>query len=211
MRTGVQEGVLHDAIATAFGRERAKVQRAHLLVGDLGEVAVLAKHDQLASASFRLFHPLQFMLATPQETAQDAAETIAGRTFFAEDKLDGIRAQVHKQGERVVIYTRTMDRTDDSFPDVVASLRDLPGDFLLDGEIVPYRDGRVLPFAHVQKRLGRKVPTPKILRDNPAVFIAFDVLYLNGELLMNKPLRERREALQSLAPSPRTRGEGGGE
>src|SRR5207248_4259645 len=98
---------------------------------------------------------IQFMLATPQETADDAAATIAGRTFFAEDKLDGIRAQVHKSGERIAIYTRTMDRTDASFPDVVDAVAKLPGEFLLDGEIVPYRDGKVLPFAHIQKRLGR--------------------------------------------------------
>src|SRR6185503_2353207 len=118
------------------------------------------------------------------ETAEEAAKTIAGRTFFAEDKLDGIRAQVHKQGDRVAIYTRTMDRTDESFPDVVEAIRKLPGDFLLDGEIVPWRDGKVLPFAHIQKRLGRKLLSAKILRENPAMFIAFDILYLDGQLLM---------------------------
>jgi DNA ligase-1 len=138
------------------------------------------------------------MLATPQETATDAVETMGGKPFYAEDKLDGIRAQVHKSGDRVVIYTRTMDRADASFPDVVAAIDKLPGDFLLDGEIVPYRDGRVLPFAHIQKRLGRKALTPKILKDNPAVFIAFDILYRDGELLMDAPLRERRPALEAV-------------
>src|SRR5262249_52120036 len=156
---------------------------------------------QLATALFKLFHPIQFMLATPQETAQDAANTIAAagdHAFFAEDKLDGIRAQVHKQGERIAIYTRTMDRTDESFPDVVAAIAKIPGDFLLDGEIVPFKDGKVLPFAHIQKRLGRKVLTPKILRDNPATLIAFDILYRDGELLMDKPLHERRRAMENL-------------
>ena len=198
LRTGVQEGVLIDAIARAFARERKDVQRAVLLVGDLGDVAVLAKHDRLASATFTLFHPVQFMLATAQEDAAQAVRTMVGRTFFAEDKLDGIRAQVHKQGDRIAIYTRTMDRTDEGFPDVVEALRALPGDFLLDGEIVPLRDGRVLPFAHIQKRLGRKVLTARILRDNPAAFIAFDMLYCDGEVLMDHPLRQRRAALESL-------------
>jgi DNA ligase 1 len=202
LRTGVQEGVLHYAIAQAFARDGKSVQRGQLLVGDLGDVAVLARHDQLASAQFKLFHPIQFMLATPQETASDAIETMDGKPFLAEDKLDGIRAQVHKSGNRVVMYTRTMDRTDESFPDVVAAIRKLPGEFLLDGEIVPYRDGRVLPFAHIQKRLGRKVLTPKILKDNPATFIAFDILYRDGELLMDKPLRERRAALETLGGFP---------
>src|SRR5688572_6586793 len=198
LRTGVQEGVLQAGVAQAFGKELKSIQRALLLVGDLAEVAVLARHDQLASATFKLFHPIQFMLATPQETASDAVETMNGRAFYVEDKLDGIRAQAHKSGDRVVMYTRTMDRTDESFPDVVAALRTLSGDFLLDGEIVPYRDGRVLPFAHIQKRLGRKVLTPKILKDNPAVFIAFDILYRDGVLLMDKPLRERRAGLEAL-------------
>jgi DNA ligase-1 len=141
------------------------------------------------------------MLATPQETPEEAARTMAGRTFFAEDKLDGIRAQVHKQGERIAIYTRTMDRTDESFPDVVAAVARIPGDFLLDGEIVPFKDSKVLPFAHIQRRLGRKVLTPKIIRDHPATLIAFDILYRDGELLMDKSLRERRKALESLTDS----------
>ncbi len=86
----------------------------------------------------------------------------------------------------------------------------LPGEFLLDGEIVPYRDGVVLPFAHIQKRLGRKVLTPKILRENPAAFIAFDILYRDGELLMDCPLRVRREALVTLCDG-KERDAGGGD
>jgi DNA ligase-1 len=208
MRTGVQEGVLQAAIAQAFGKMLAKIQRCQLLVGDLDEVAVLARNDQLDVAQFRLFHPLQFMLATPQETAEDAAATLEGRAFFAEDKLDGIRAQVHKSGgtgeaARVAIYTRTMDRTDASFPDVVAAISQVPGEFLLDGELVPWRDGQVLPFAHIQKRLGRKALTAKVLRDNPVVFVAFDVLYRDGRLLMDCPLKLRRQELHALC------GEGG--
>ncbi len=203
LRTGVQEGVLEAAVAAAFNQPLPAVRRALLMVGDLDAVAVLAKHDQLAAAAFTLFHPIQFMLATPQETAEVAAATLAGRPFVAEDKLDGIRAQVHKDGERIAIYTRTMDRTDDSFPDVVEAVRRLPGTFLLDGEIVPYRDGVVLPFANIQKRLGRKVLTAKILRDHPAVFIAFDVLYRDGLLLMDQPWRERHAALDALLSGTR--------
>lgn len=199
LRTGVQEGVLQAGVALAFEKDLKAIQRALLLIGDLADVAVLARHDQLASATFNLFHPIQFMLAAPQETAKDAALTMNGRAFYAEDKLDGIRAQVHKSDDRIAIYTRTMDRTEASFPDVVAALGHLGGDVLLDGEIVPYREGRVLPFAHIQKRLGRKLLTEKILKDNPAAFIAFDILYRDGELLMDKPLRERRAALEALA------------
>lgn len=199
IRSGVREGVLQAAIAQAFEKELAVIQRCQLLVGDLDEVAVLAKNDALDVARLRLFHPIQFMLATPQETAELAAEALGGRTFWAEDKLDGIRAQVHKSGERIAIYTRTMDRTDESFPDVVSAIAKLPGEFLLDGEIVPYREGQVLPFAHIQRRLGRKALTPRILRENPAAFIAFDILYRDGELLMDCPLQTRRQSLDALA------------
>lgn len=199
MRSGAKEGVLQAAIAKAFDKPPAEIQRVQLLVGDLEEVAILARQNALNTATFRLFHPIQFMLATPQETADDAIKTIAGRTFWAEDKLDGIRAQVHKSGDRIAIYTRTMDRTDEAFPDVVAAVARLPGDFLLDGELVPWRDGCVLPFAHIQKRLGRKVLSARILRENPCAFIAFDILYRDRALLMDKPLKQRREALMALA------------
>lgn len=198
LRTGVQEGVLQAAVAQAFDKPLAAIQRAQLLVGDLDEVAILARRGELQHAAFKLFHPIQFMLATPQEAPADAVATMAARSFFAEDKLDGIRAQVHKQGDRIEIYTRTMDRIDASFPDVVRILAGLPGDLLLDGEIVPYRDGQVLPFASIQKRLGRKQLTGNILRDYPCVFMAFDLLYLNGELLMDRPLRQRRAQLDVL-------------
>jgi len=199
MRSGAREGVIQAAIAQAFDKPLAAVQRCQLLVGDLDEVAVLARNDGLDVARFRLFHPIQFMLATPLETAQLAAEAIARRTFFAEDKLDGIRAQVHKSAARVAMYTRTMDRADESFPDVVAAVAKIPGEFLLDGEIVPYRGGQVLPFAHIQRRLGRKRLSPKMLHENPAAFIAFDILFQDGELLMDCPLRKRRDALACQA------------
>lgn len=203
MRTGVQEGVLQAAIAQAFDRPLAEVQRCQLLVGDIDEVAVLARHDAMRSAAFRLFHPIQFMLAAAQETADEAAGTIGGRVFQAEEKLDGIRAQIHKSGERIAIYSRTMDRVDGSFPDVVAQVSALPGDLLLDGEIVPWRDGAVLPFAHIQRRLGRKALTPRVLRENPCAFVAFDILYRDGELLLDRPLRERRAVLNELCEACR--------
>ena len=199
LRTGAREGVLQSAVAVAFGKTLAEIQQTQLLVGDLGDVGLLAKSDRMQSATFKLFHPITFMLAVPRETANDVFETLEGRTYIAEHKLDGIRAQIHKSEDRIAIYTRTMDRMDESFPDVVAAIAKIPGNFLLDGEIVPYRDGVVLPFANIQKRLGRKMLTPKILRDHPAAFIAFDLLFHGGELLMNRPLRDRRAKLNLLS------------
>lgn len=207
LRTGVQEGLLQAAVAEAFGRPLKAVRRCQLLVGDLDAVALLAREDRLACAAFGLFHPVQFMLATPQETSDEAAKALAGRAFFAEDKLDGIRAQVHKRGDRVALYTRTMDRADEAFPEVVEAMKGLPGDFLLDGEVVPFAGGAVSPFAHLQRRLGRKAPSAEHLQRYPVTLVAFDLLYRDGDLLMDLPLRERRARLaelaaRSLVPSP---------
>ena len=207
LRTGVREGVLVGAVAEAFDREAEAVRRALLLNGDLGDVALLARQNRLGDARFRLFHPIGFMLANPQETAADAAKTVAAteRSWVAEHKLDGIRAQIHKEGvgdlARVSIYSRTLDRIDDGFPDIVRQVRKLPGDWLLDGEIVPYDEvaGEVTAFANLQRRLGRKDPSAKVLQQFPARFVAFDLLYRDGEPLIDLPLSERRAKLMDLA------------
>ena len=206
LRTGAREGVIQAAVAEAFGREFDAVRRATLLVGDLGDVALLARHDRLGDARFRLFHPVGFMLATPQETAEEAAKTVdkTARPWLTEHKLDGVRAQIHKQGNgalaRVALYSRTLDRSDDSFPEIVRHARTLPGDWLLDGEIVPWDEatGRVTAFANVQKRLGRKDPSEKVQRQYPCRFVAFDLLFRDGANLLDRPLSERRAALLEL-------------
>ncbi|MEM6312654.1 MAG: ATP-dependent DNA ligase, partial [Planctomycetota bacterium] len=232
LRTGVRDGNLLAALAEAFDRPEADVRRAALLIGALDAVAVRAKHDTLAEAEFALFHPIQFMLANPVETAEEAAGKLGGEVgelvsgsvgkedvpthppthpltnsptssshFLCDDKLDGIRGQVHKDaaGDKLHIYTRTLDRTDESFPDVVDQLQKVSGSFLLDGEILPYKRGKVLPFSSIQKRLGRKTLTASILRQHPCVFVAFDILYRDGVLLMDAPLTERRAVLEDLA------------
>jgi DNA ligase-1 len=91
-----------------------------------------------------------------------------------------------------------MDRADDAFPDVVEAMQRIPGDFLIDGEIVPWLNDAVGPFAHLQRRLGRKSPPAEIVRNYPVAIMAFDLLYLDGELLMDRPLRERRAKLEAL-------------
>jgi DNA ligase-1 len=202
LRTGVREGVLQAAVAVAFNALLPKVQRCQLLVGDLDEVAVLARRGELEAPTFRLFHPIQFMLATPKETPEELADALDGRMFLAEDKLDGIRAQVHKSGDgvaaRIAIYTRTMDRIEESFPDVVQQVQRASGDFLLDGEIVPYANGRVLPFGQLQRRLGRKRPPAAVLREHPCAFVAFDALYGDARLLMDELLSQRRQVLERI-------------
>jgi DNA ligase-1 len=198
LRIGLKQGLVEDALARGFGRPLASVSHAAMLLGDLGEVAVLARADALDRAALRLFHPLGAMLATPAASPQEALANLPEGWALVEDKFDGIRAQVHRDGDRLAIYSRTLDEITHRFPELHAPLLALPGPFVLDGEIIGEREGRVLPFTRFQQRLGRKTVTDDVLRDIPAVLVAFDLLYRDGDLLFARPLTERRTLLADL-------------
>jgi len=222
LRIGLKESLVQEAIAKAYGGTLKEVQRANMLLGDIGETLKLAATGQLANAKMRLFHPLGFMLASPVESAEE------GLSYFpeaaVEDKYDGIRAQAHVSGGEVKFFSRTRDEITESFPELPDALAGLPQDAILDGEIVaweypaeldqtqevvdgPIADageskamnlGRARPFSAVQQRLGRKRVSPKMLRETPVAFLAFDVLYAGGELLIDRPLEERAGILDEL-------------
>jgi DNA ligase 1 len=166
-------------------------------LGDIGETALLARHHNLHQGRMRLLHPLKPMLATPEEDLKKILEATHG-TGLAEDKYDGIRAQVHKQDTEIKIYSRDLDEITDSFPDVVNSLKSLPGSFVMDGEIVPFKEQKILSFGELQTRLGRKVLTPEILEAVPCVYFAFDLLFHDQKLWMDEPLRNRRVMLTEI-------------
>ena len=198
LRIGSKESLLEEAIAKAFGRKASAVRRANMMLGDIGETLRLAAENRLESATVRLFHPLGFMLANPVETAKDIF--LEGQTteVYIEPKFDGIRAQVHKDATgRVKIYSRTLDEVSE-FPELNATLSMLPGEFILDGEILAWRDLKPLPFTQLQSRLGRKQFDFWLKQDIPVKLIAFDLLFDLGELLLDLPLRERRMRLRNL-------------
>jgi len=197
LRIGLKEGLVEDAIARAFERKLADVAQVNMLTGDIGETAVCARRDELAGVSMRLFHPIKFMLATAAQDLADVARTMPAE-FYVEDKFDGIRAQAHREAGRVAIYTRTLDDVTHRFPELVAPLATLKTDAIIDGEIVPARGAQILPFAELQKRLGRKTVGDELLASTPVVFIAYDVLYANGRVMFDEPLEERRRVLESL-------------
>jgi DNA ligase-1 len=193
-----------------------------MLLGDLGETLRLALDGRLAEAKMRMFHPMGFMLASPVESAEE------GLGYFAEaaveDKYDGIRAQAHVSGGEVKFFSRTRDEITESFPELPDSLAGLSQDAILDGEIVAWKYpvdaadtqqvvdevlseageqkagglGRARPFSVLQQRLGRKKVSEKILREIPVAYLVFDVLYAEGELLIDRPLRERARVLDEL-------------
>ncbi len=209
LRIGLREGLVEAAIARAFGRTLDAVKRAGMLTGDLGRTALLARDDALATAALTLFHPLKFMLASP---AEDAAEILRrlGPTVWVEDKYDGIRAQLHKLGGTVRLYSRDLHDITSGYPEIVAGAAGLPWDGILDGELLAVRDGMVLPFVSLQARLGRKAPSAAILAEVPVVLVAFDVLGLGSgpdgaagptgvEPLLDLPLDARRRRLEALS------------
>jgi DNA ligase-1 len=195
-RIGLQEGLVETAIAKAFGRPLAAVRRANMLTGDIGATALLARGDALESARMTLFHPFAFMLAQPEEDP-DEIVAMLGPGAFADDKYDGVRAQIHAGAEGVRIYSRTLDDVTHRFPELVSAAGSLARSVVLDGEIVAFSD-RVLPFATIQKRLGRRNVSEALLRDAPVVFFAFDLLFVDGEVLFEAPLRERLRRLRDV-------------
>lgn len=175
LRIGLREGLLEAAIAEAFGQPQTAVQMADMLTGDIGETAVLAKEDRLDSARLRLLHPIKFMLASPTENAAEILSRL-GPTVWVEDKYDGIRAQLHRRGSEVRLYSRDLNDISGQFPEIVEAARELPWDGILDGEILAFADGHVLPFLTLQARLGRKAPTDEFRAEVPVAYVAFDLL-----------------------------------
>jgi len=198
LRIGLKEGLVEEAIAAATNRDIAAVREANLLCGDLAEVSRAARADRLSSIELRVFQPLQFMLASPEPTA-DALLARLGAPVWLEEKYDGIRCQLHKQGERVEIFSRDLHRITHQFPDIVQLARGLPGDFVIDGELLAWREGRALPFAELQKRLGRTGGGDFFLGDEIPVSVScYDLLWLDGQSLLKTALRERRGKLEDL-------------
>jgi DNA ligase-1 len=182
-----------------------------MLTGDIGRTAELARTGALEDAALALFHPLKFMLASP---AEDAAEILRrlGPTVWVEDKYDGIRCQLHREGTTVRLYSRDLHDISAGYPEVIAAATNLPWAGILDGELLAWRDGTVLPFVALQTRLGRKDPTPELLAEVPVIYVAWDVLGLDQpgavgaaaprdgvvEPALERPLTERRRLLESL-------------
>jgi DNA ligase-1 len=216
LRIGLKENLVEEAIAKAYGDTLAgalkEVQRANMLLGDIGETLRLAVGGKLGDAKMRMFHPLGFMLASPIESAQE------GLSYFpdgaVEDKYDGIRAQAHVSGGHVRFFSRTRDEITESFPELPDALAGMPQDAILDGEIVAWESsGRARPFSVLQKRLGRKKVGERMLREIPVAYLVFDVLYWDGELLIDRPLRERSRILDDVLAGNnlKHRGHGGAE
>ncbi len=207
MRVGAKEGLVVDAIAAAFGRKADDVRRAAGIVADLGLLAELAAADRLSEAEVTPGRPLGFMLATPIETAKGLDLTIP---HAVEDKIDGVRAQVHVLASGTAIFARGKGAVTSAFPDVADPLTRAAADGLpeaiVDGEIVVVaEDGRPRPFSALQPRLKKTEPDAELVREHPVVLLVYDIVWEAGSSLLGLPFRERRARLEAWcakAPSP---------
>jgi ATP-dependent DNA ligase I len=197
-RIGLSEGLVEAAIAEAFGVPITQVKRVHLVTGDIGETAVRCKQGQFETSTITLFQPVRFMLASPVETAGEAFERMGAGTVWTEEKYDGVRCQLHRHGSRVELFSRDLKDTTGAFPELTERAPSIGHDLLFDGEVLAHRDGRVLRFFELQRRLGRKRVDLDLRRDVPVVLVVFDLLWLDGRTLLDEPLSARRKMLEGL-------------
>jgi DNA ligase-1 len=205
LRIGLKEGLVEEAIAAASGQPTDAVREANMLAGDIAEVTRAARTQQLEAIQLRVFNALQFMLASPEPTAEAILARLAPPVWL-EEKYDGIRCQLHKQGDRVELYSRDLKRITGQFPDLARAAQALRGDCIIDGELLAWRNARALPFAELQKRLGRKGDDFFLGAEIPVSISAYDLLWLDGRTLLKEPLSVRRALLERLLAGSATSG-----
>lgn len=206
LRQGALEGVLSDALARAFSVTGAEVRRATMLAGDLADVACALAGGGgaavLRTFELTLFRPLQPMLA---DTAASVAAALAHMKAAAgfEYKLDGARVQIHKDGDRVEIYSRQLNPVTVAAPELVERVRSLPArQLIVDGEAIGRgADGRPVPFQVTMRRFGRRLDIAAGRAQLPLDVRLFDVLRLDGETLLDRPAAERWAALEDATRS----------
>jgi DNA ligase 1 len=204
LRQGALEGILVDAVARAAQITPARVRRAVLFAGSLGQVARVALTEGsggLDRFSLALFRPLRPMLA---DTAEDVTDALA-RTGAAalEYKLDGARIQVHRSGSDVRVYSRQGNDVTNSVPEVVAAALSLPvREIVLDGEAIALDPrGRPLSFQTTMRRFGRRLNVDGLKEELPLSSFYFDALHIDGDTLVDLPNQDRAIALAERVPA----------
>ncbi len=214
VRQGALEGVMTEAVARAANLPGDRVRPAAMLAGDLGAVAeaVLIEGEAgLAHWSLQLFRPVQAMLADSAPNVAEALKEFGdGVAAALEWKLDGARIQVHKLGDRVAVYTRSLNDVTRAVPEVVEAVRAFPADeLILDGEVIALDAAeRPLPFQVTMRRFGRRLDVDALRGQLPVAPFFFDILRLDGEDLLDQQLHQRLTRLDATVPAsmrvPRT-------
>jgi DNA ligase-1 len=201
LRIGVGEGIVRDAIGKAFDVPSEDVERGFMLTNDMGLVALAAKQggaDAVCGLGLELNRPIKLMLAQITPSLEAALSDMDEAAI--EWKFDGARVQIHKDGDDIVLYSRRLENITQSLPDIVEAVRQHVhvDTAILDGEAVAIdADGRPRPFQDILKRFRRKYDVNLTAKEIPLTLNLFDIMYLDGESLINRPLIERRELLKS--------------
>jgi DNA ligase-1 len=200
LRIGVGEGIVRNAISEAFDVPAELVERGYMLTNDFGLVAYTAKKEGakgLNKLNVVLGRPLKMMLAQVSEGIEEAIDEMG--SVAVEWKYDGARVQIHKEGRNVLIFSRKLENVTSSLPDVVKSVKSniKANTIILDGESVALgKDNRPMAFQEILKRFRRKYDISTMALEIPLHLNLFDILYLNGESLIDVPLQERRKKLE---------------
>ncbi|MEM2995821.1 MAG: ATP-dependent DNA ligase [Candidatus Bathyarchaeia archaeon] len=200
MRTGFNEGLMEQAVSKAFQTPLEAVQKASMTLGDIGEVAFIAKtegKEGISKVDFKVFRPVKLMLAQMASDVAEALKEHGGKTAF-EYKLDGARVQIHKTGNEIRIFSRRLTDVTESLPEIVETARKniKAKEAILEGEVIAIdKFGNAVPFQHLMRRFKRIHAVEDIARKIPVKLYLFDILYLNGENLIAKPYCQRRQIL----------------
>ena len=198
LRVGAVVGLVELAVGKAFGHDAQSVRQAMLLSGDIAQVALLAKKDALATAIMKPLAPLSFMLADVMFSAEEIAQYYGGKQMICEFKYDGIRVQLHKFGGQARMFSRKLEDVTGSFPEIAGAAALLQHDFILDGEVLAYKNDRPLHFQELQKRLRRKAVTEQLKSEIPVIYAPYDVMYVDGQQVIDRPLIERKSLLSQI-------------
>jgi DNA ligase 1 len=207
MRIGLTEGLVEIAVSKAFNQELKHVREAMLVSGDISKVALLAKRKLLHTALIKPLTPISYMLADVMFNAEEIIKYYQ-KPLICEYKYDGIRAQMHKFGQQIRLFSRKLADVTNAFPELVNAAvltKLLPSslssdvDFILDGEVMAFQNGRPLHFQELQKRLRKKNVTEQIITQIPLIYMVYDVMYFNGEHIVRKSIRERKEILSNIS------------
>ena len=200
MRTGFHEGLMEQAVSKAFEIPLETVQKASMTIGDMGEVAAIARtegKDRLLKISFKVFRPAKLMLAQMANDVDEALREHGGKTAF-EYKYDGARVQIHKLSDEVRIFSRRLTDVTESLPEIVETVRKnvKAKEAILEGEVIAVdRFEYPIPFQHLMRRFKRVHEIEGTAEKIPVKLYVFDILYLNGESLISFPYLRRREIL----------------
>jgi DNA ligase-1 len=204
LRQGALEGVMLEALAKASGVNADRIRRAVMLAGEMAGVARAVLESGaagLAPYDVQLFRPVQPMLA---QTSDDVASAISELGEAAlEFKFDGARVQVHRSGDEVAVYSRRLNDVTPAVPEIVEAVRALPGEnLILDGEVLSLTpEGRPQPFQITMRRFGRRLEVDRMRAELPLTPLWFDLLYWNGQSLIDEPQSRRFGLLEEISPA----------